>query len=129
MEQGRESGWYGSPKSNPVRVSSPPRQLFARRILGIESDQKNVLFQSPKPLLLVGVAFSPFENEFGHSFNMMNLSTLQLGNCPSSLELLGALLKQGITPKLKSFELVIDWDCLHHYGDFEEAQTEGLFHF
>ncbi|KFY04005.1 hypothetical protein V490_00029 [Pseudogymnoascus sp. VKM F-3557] len=87
------------------------------------------MFQSLETLLLVGVAFSPFGNEFGHSFNMMNLSTLQLRNCPSSLELLGALLEQGITPKLKSFELVIDWDCLHHYTDFEEEQTEVIFRF
>ncbi|KFY02907.1 hypothetical protein V490_00369 [Pseudogymnoascus sp. VKM F-3557] len=61
------------------------------------------------------VNFAPFANEFGHSFNMLNLSTLQLRNCPSSPELLGALLEQGVTLKLKSFELVIDWDCLHNY--------------
>ena len=127
-----EKGWYdhqkatlgGFPPFPPC-----PDNFFATRVVGIESDQNKVLFQSLKTLLLVGVAFAPFEYEFGHSFNMMNLSTLQLRNCPSSLELLGALLEQGITPKLKSFELIIDWDCLHHYSNFDEVQTEVIFRF
>lgn len=85
-----------------------PDNFLATEVLGIESDWNEVLFQTLETLQLVGVAFAPFANEFVHSFNMMNLSTLQLRNCPSSLELLGALLEQGVTLKLKSFELVID---------------------
>ncbi|KFY03358.1 hypothetical protein V490_00205, partial [Pseudogymnoascus sp. VKM F-3557] len=109
-----------------------PDNFFATEVLGIESDRNEVLFQSLETLQLVGVAFAPFANEFGHSFNMMNLSTLQLRNCPSSLGLLGALLEQGVTLKLKSFELVIDWDCLHNYRYRvydEQAQTDVIVRF
>ncbi|OBT45574.1 hypothetical protein VE00_03492 [Pseudogymnoascus sp. WSF 3629] len=53
----------------------------------------------------------------------------KLRNCPSSLELLGDLLEQGVTLKLKSFELVIDWDCRHHYGDLDEVPTEVIVRF
>jgi len=124
-----ESGWYAHQRA--TLGGSPPRpdNFFATSILGIQPDQDSVLFQSLETLLLTGVAFSPFENELGHSFNMMNLSTLQLRNCPASLELLETLLEQGITLKLKSFELAIDWDCLHHYQDFDEARTEVIFRF
>jgi hypothetical protein len=68
------------------------------------------LFAALETLRLTGVAFSPFDKKFGHCFNMVNLSRLQLQNCPASLELLGTLLSEGITLKLKSFELAIDWE-------------------
>jgi hypothetical protein len=59
----------------------------------------------------------------------MNLTTLQLRNCPASPELLGTVLEQGITLKLKSFELVIDWNCLYHYQAFDKAQAEVILWF
>lgn len=124
-----ERGWYVHQRN--TLGGSPPRpdNFFATNILGIQPNLENVLFESLETLLLTGVAFSPFENEFAHAFNMMNLSTLQLRNCPASLELLGTLLNQGVTLKLKSFELAIDRDCLHHYGDFNEVDTEVIFRF
>ncbi|OBT50166.1 hypothetical protein VE04_08206 [Pseudogymnoascus sp. 24MN13] len=93
-----EKGWYDHQKATLGGFLPRPDNFFATRVVGIESDQNKVLFQSLKTLLLVGAVFAPFEYEFDHSFNMMSLSTVQLRNCPSSLELLGALLEQGITP-------------------------------
>ncbi|KFY47342.1 hypothetical protein V494_00025 [Pseudogymnoascus sp. VKM F-4513 (FW-928)] len=121
-----ENGWYEHEEEYETS-----RNFFATRVLGIEPAGIKVLFQSLETLLLVGVNFAPFANEFVHSFNMLNLSTLQLRNCPSSLELLGALLEEGVTLKLKSFELVIDWDCLHNYRYrvYEQALTEVIVRF
>ena len=122
-----EKGWYEHQEEYETSGN-----FFASRVLGIESDRIKVLFQSLETLLLVGVNFAPFASEFGHSFNMLNLSTLQLRNCPSSPELLGALIEQGVTLKLKSFELVIDWDCLHSYTYRvydEQALTEVVVRF
>jgi hypothetical protein len=122
-----ELGWYAH--QIETLGGSPPRPVnfFATTILGIQPNQENVLFQSLETLLFSGVAFSPFENELSHSFNMMNLSTLQLRNCPGSLELLGALLEQGVTLKLKSFELAID--LLHSYQYSAKMQAEVIRRF
>jgi alpha-L-rhamnosidase len=69
------------------------------------------------------------ENELVHAFNIINLRTLQLRNCPSSLELFGSIINRDITVKLKSFELAIDFDNVHHYGASKEMYTEVVFRF
>lgn len=124
-----QSRWYDHQKATLGGRPPRPDNFFATRVLGIQPEDKKILFQSLETLLLAGAAFSPFENEMAHSFNMMNLSSLQLRNCPGSLELLASLLEQGVTLKLTTFELAIDWDCLHHYGDFVEANSEVIFLF
>lgn len=124
-----DQAWYEHQQATLGGFPPHVDNFFATSILGIEPEQENILFQSLETLRLTGVAFSPFENEFSYCLNMMNLSTLQLRNCPASLELLEALLNSGITLKLKSFELAIDWDCLHYYGDFNTAQAKVIFRF
>lgn len=124
-----ESGWYAHQRATIGGYPHSPENFFATGILGIKPGRELHVFESLKSLRLVGVAFSPFENELVYAFNMTNLSTLQLRNCPASLELLHTILNKDITVKLKSFELAIDWDCLHHYGDFEDLHAEVIFRF
>jgi hypothetical protein len=124
-----DSGWYSHQRATLGGFPPRPDNFFATSILGVQPDQEIVLFQSLEALQLTGVAFSPFEKELSHSFNTMNLTTLQLRNCPASFELLGAILEQGITMKVKSFELAIDWECLHHYQDFVGGQEDVVYRF
>ena len=124
-----QSRWYDHQKATLGGFPPRPDNFFGTRILKIQPGEETILFQSLDTLLLAGVAFSPFETELVHPFNMMNLSSLQLRNCPASLGVLATLLNQGVNLKLRSFELAIDWVCLHYYGDFNQAHSEVIFRF
>jgi hypothetical protein len=96
---------------------SMPDNFFARKVLGIFEDKTPILLESLQSLTLSALSFSVSPTEMAHAFNMSNLHTLKLFNCPYSLDLLLKLANQtNDLIKCKSFELVLttagslDWD-------------------
>jgi hypothetical protein len=85
--------------------------FFARKVLGIQPGGERGLFRSLKNLFLSSVSFGAAVPEMIYAFNLSNLKTLTLRNCPYSLELLKGIVKNAHSLRLKSFELVIGLEC------------------
>jgi hypothetical protein len=82
--------------------------FFARTVLGIIEDKTPLLLESLQSLTLSALSFSVSATEMARAFNMSNLHTLKLLNCPCSLDLLLKLANQtNDLIKCKSFELVL----------------------
>jgi hypothetical protein len=62
----------------------PPRldNFFATLILGIVPEKETILFTALETLRLTGVAFNPFEKEFGYCFNMMKFKQASVEELP-----------------------------------------------
>lgn len=91
--------------------------FFARDVLHIHGGNGKVIFPSLITLELSAVSFASAEPEMMYAFNICNLRRLKLWNCPSSLVLLDKIVDRAQIPRLKSFELVLDLDCVHsHLG-------------
>lgn len=52
----------------------------------------------------------------------MNLSKLQLRNCPGSLDLLRTLVDNDQRVKLKSFEVTVGYECLQDFHDNHDIE-------
>jgi hypothetical protein len=76
--------WFLHQRGKLGALLNPPDNFFATSVLGIKPGQETILLTGLETLRVTGISFSPFEKELGHSFNMANLSRLQLRNCPSS---------------------------------------------
>ncbi|KAF2174668.1 hypothetical protein K469DRAFT_756655 [Zopfia rhizophila CBS 207.26] len=115
-----ESIWFDDYKR---RVRAPiPDNFFAKKVLGVTSGEKKTLLQSLEDLSLLALSFESAIPEMACSFNMRNLHTLKLWNCPGSLDLLLALVADGTdTIQYKSFELVLDLHTFWSQGNHVDA--------
>jgi hypothetical protein len=59
-----------------------------------------------------------------YTLNVSRLNSLKQWNCPHSLDFLGAIVSSGRTPRLRSFELVIDSD--HHEAEIRSGVIPGF---
>jgi hypothetical protein len=89
-----------------------PDNFFAQNVLNISPRDKGVLFQSLEHLHLSGVSFCHAGAQMLHSFNIECINSLELRNCPGSLDLLEQALTSGKTLKLRELELSLDINCL-----------------
>lgn len=112
-----EKAWNDHRRATHTRLPPGPGNFFARDILHIHSRNENPIFPSLTTLELGAVSFVSAAPEMIHAFNMHNLTRLNLWNCPFSLFLLNKIVDTAQTPRLKSFELAVDIDCVHsHLG-------------
>jgi hypothetical protein len=104
-----------------TRKGSPPgpENFFARDVLHVHGGHEKTMFPSLTTLELSAVSFASAEPEMMHAFNIRNLRRLKLWNCPSSLVLLNKIVDRAQTPRLRSFELVLDLDCVRSHLELE----------
>jgi hypothetical protein len=116
-----EKAWNYHQRATRRRSPPGPDNIFARDILHIHGGHDKTFFPSLTTLELFAVSFASAGLEMMH--NMRNLRRLKLWNCPSSLILLNKNVDRAQTPRLKSFELALDIDCVHsHLGLEREVE-------
>jgi hypothetical protein len=121
-----ENTWYDFQRAMLGGFPDHPDNFFARKVLEVQRGEENILFQSLNSLLLSAVSFELAEPEMMYAFNMCNLSTLRLWNCPSCLILLEDLIGMAKNIRLKSFELVIDPTCLASHTELGEREEGDI---
>lgn len=120
-----ERSWHDH--QSAILGGYPPgrENFFARRVLGVHPEEETVLFKSLESLSLFAVSFGFAESGFIQAFNMNNLRSLKLWNCPSSLTMLDGHFGENGNLNLTSFELVMDTTCLGSYMGVSEEDEEG----
>lgn len=104
-----------------------PDNFFAQRVLDVQPGDERILLGSLEHLHLSAVSFRHQGMEMANAFNVENLKSLQLRNCPGSLEWLQLILDSGKTMRLKSFEFALDRSSLGRFAFAHITETVGKF--
>ncbi|KAM0116122.1 hypothetical protein ACP6JC_007288 [Aspergillus fumigatus] len=99
-----------------------PDNFFAQNVLNISPRDNGVHFQSLKYLHLSGVSLCHVEAQMLHSFNIESIKSLELRNCPGSLDLLQQALTPRKTLKLRELELSLDINSLQRPAHVRSTQ-------
>lgn len=99
-----------------------PNNFFAQNVLNISLRDNGVHFQSLKYLHLSGVSLCHVEAQMLHSFNIESIKSLELRNCPGSLDLLQQALTPRETLKLRELELSLDINSLQSPAHVRSTQ-------
>ncbi|PLB43542.1 hypothetical protein P170DRAFT_55757 [Aspergillus steynii IBT 23096] len=111
---------YGYRQQSPQRTPIPDN-FFSQRVLNIQLRDKTVIFSSLESLHLSGVSFYHTGMEMAYAFNVGQLKSLKLRNCPGSFEWVGMILEKPM--KLKSFELALDLDSIRRAAYLHITET------
>ena len=102
-----EDTWFYTCEITATNGSpSNPDNFFAQKTLRIRRGQEVDLLPNLTFLSLSAVSFQSAAKEMTHALHVSGLRVLKLRNCPHYYRFLEAIIKFGITPSLKSFELV-----------------------
>jgi hypothetical protein len=104
--------WADGLRSQTLRRTRIPDNFFAERVLNVHHGLQKLVFSSLEHLHLSAVSFCHATMEMLHAFNMENLKSLKLRNCPGSLDCLRMALNSGMPTKLTSLELALDLNSL-----------------
>lgn len=107
-------------QQNP-EIRATPDNFFSQRVLNVQPHDKKILFSSLKHLHLSAVSFEHTGMEMAYAFNVGQLKSLKLRNCPGGLNWLRVILK---TPmKLRSFEFALDLNSLQRDAYLHITET------
>jgi hypothetical protein len=113
--------------SNRCPHRDHPSLIFAKMVLQIGPGEEKLLFPSLDTLdtlSLSAVSFQFAAREMACALNVIELNSLKLWNCSQSLGFLDTIVSEGRTPRLRSFELVIDLD--HDEAEIHADPTTGF---
>lgn len=107
-----ENVWAAGFRRQTPQRRNIPDNFFAQNVLSIQPRDTNIIFMSLQNLHLSGVSFCHSGMEMAWAFNVEQLKSLQLRNCPGSLDWLQLILSSGKEMRLKSLELALDISSL-----------------